>query len=128
MCMSTVGFSFTEHNDYGIGYKKLDVDYDTNKPLIKLSWMSRGIELVKKQWYKAKGKKYIKNEYKSGFHIFLNIKDAEEYGGNSTCYSKVVQVHFRNVVAFGTNSTGNHDNKRLARCVIAREMKVVKVY
>ena len=63
--------------------------------------------------------------YPPGFHIFLNAIDAKNYG-----IGALVQVHFKDVIAFGKQITGYNllcDKVYNTDCVISRYMKIVDV-
>jgi hypothetical protein len=56
--------------------------------------------------------------YLPGFHIFLDLEGALEYGEKD-----IYEVEFTDVIAFGTNSTRRAGYKN---CVVANRMKILK--
>lgn len=124
MCLSTVDFAL-DKNGIGEGYKVLPIAYFDSllrlKPVAKNNGWS-------KTWQKAKAIGFIKTnqyeEYYPGFHIFTKLEDALNYNLLQQYYV-LVKVNYRNVTAFGQNSTANNNGR--GPCVIAEEMKIKEV-
>jgi hypothetical protein len=64
---------------------------------------------------------YVGN-YPLGFHVFTEIEAAKEYSKDSNFV--IVEVLYKNVVAFGKNSTFKYTKRD---CVISEYMKINKV-
>lgn len=118
MCLASVKQKFTRDNNFGIGFKKMRVSGSKYKAPI------RGETYEVGKWLKANTKPTIQSdlaeEYKSGFHIFLSEKDANDY--NLTT-GVVVRVRYRKVTAYGRNQV-DYDSE--GNCVIASEMFIEK--
>lgn len=63
-------------------------------------------------------------EYPAGFHIFLEQKDAEAYGG---VYADIYKVLFTDVVAFGDQYIIDSGKSQLKNCVITRWIKFERI-
>lgn len=63
------------------------------------------------------------DSYPPGFHIFLNMQDAERYDSGV-----LVEVQYKDVLCFGTQNTGGIFTKKTydAPCIIARQMKLIR--
>lgn len=128
MCLRTVNFTLDAKN-VGIGYKVIPSDEITVKENGSFVMSS---PYWSKQWRKSPGHKYYSTQkfledayskqYRIGYHIFLNKQDAVKYKYVASGY--VVQVSFKDVLAFGTNET-TYDS--YGPCIIADKMKVDKV-
>jgi hypothetical protein len=134
MCMKTVDFSFEPNKSYGVGYKSYPVDDNGRIIGTTSNYNSQDKPIARKKWLTAQrsrpgiqsGQHTVtddpfssRKEYQSGFHIFLDKEAAEKYGGE---YSEIVEVHYKDVVAFGTNRA----HREFYPCIIARNMKVVR--
>lgn len=131
MCLSDVYFALTYQDDkyIGVGYKNITLEN------------CNSVISFNNKWQEANGDKFedVDNLYESsclsanaksyipGFHIFLDIKDAMNY-----CNNFVVEVLYREVLAFGLNDTV--DNKELKDystifrpCIVSRFMKINRV-
>lgn len=112
MCMSTVDFTLQRDKNgeyYGIGYKSIEINEKDNPIGFRIGRWKKDTN------YGVAG---YPNSYELGFHVFLDKQSAISYGDIA------FEVHFKDVVAFGTNSTGY--NKPDGNCIIARRIKVVK--
>ena len=118
MCLKTCSLSLEYDNKahmyVGYGYKAI--------------WNAK----LDKKWKEANGNEKSLNlshenandhtTYIPGFHIFLCEEDARNYSAHYNS-GDIVKVKFREVLAFGTNSSGV-DYKN---CVVTRYMKVVEI-
>ena len=114
MCLTSVNFSSNynlESGEFiGVGYKVLNPE-GILAPKLNQKRLSYKLELLPsaKRWKKAKFNMYNPRAnpdntvtaddhklYPPGFHIFLNVRDAKNYG-----IGALVQVHFKDVIAFG---------------------------
>jgi hypothetical protein len=66
--------------------------------------------------------------YQTGFHIFKNKEDAEEFRFRMSPHSAryvVTKVSYRQAVVEGTNAVGFENGSYILKpCVVAREMKI----
>jgi hypothetical protein len=125
MCMQKTDFSLKSDGKggyYGVGYKSMHLANSKSKT-------PRGMRLGR--WSKDDNVCTVGSNdgkhYEVGYHIFLDRKAAENYreGDDQT---GVFEVHFRTVVAFGTNTdySGSSYTPVYPPCIIAREIKPVK--
>ncbi len=124
MCMSKTVFSFEDGKDYGIGYRAYPKNEDYPDRLTGgIKSFEKEVSIRRGRWYSCQDERfsipdYSGHRYQAGFHIFLNKGDASRYFSGDV---HVVEVHFKDVVAFGSNNT----NSGSGPCVIARQMYVV---
>jgi len=65
---------------------------------------------------------FIRNGYRTGFHIFLSLRGAISWKGTGTCL-EIRKVKFDDVVATGMQ----RDRYKEYRCVVARKICIGKV-
>lgn len=141
MCLYSVDFKLqwdADEDDFiGYGYKAYPVSIFDSLGRI-CSKKHRGVKLSKSYWMEAEGRNCdlsltIKSssgkDYFPGFHIFPSFYMAEEYAkgywGDFSSGYKIAQVKFKNIVGYGTNTTGNSG---IYKCFIARYMKIVQLF
>jgi hypothetical protein len=123
MCMSKVYLTRIKKNNYyqiaskeGVfrGYKSFKVSKD--------GVLDRGCFWVVEKpkigkWYSASNE-VVNDLYTSGFHIFLDKRDAHSY---RIIDGKVYLVEFSDIVAIGKQSSSNKD-----LTVVAKKMRILK--
>lgn len=78
---------------------------------------------IKSNVTRVSGEQSRNKHYHPGFHIFLDVKDAKGYRGPYSA-AKLYLVKFHTVIGYGKQSL--FDVNKLAPCVIARYMRIVK--
>ena len=66
------------------------------------------------------------NHYKSGFHFFVNLKDAYAWMGDSNIDCEVFKIKVRNIVASGKQRLYGDFNSRDVEVGVAKEMYIEK--
>jgi hypothetical protein len=124
VCLTRVDFAVNAAG-VGCGYKAIAKDnivYDKGG-----SWrLSSFNKCWSKRWRKSGRYSNLEPNYILGFHIFLNKNDASRYGARyygPGLYS-VVKVEYKDVLAFGYNTTRKYRN---GKCVIADRMRIVEI-
>jgi hypothetical protein len=112
---SRIGYKFFFTNAFGSIDDAIEgnysIEYNTYTNISKIS----------KDWNQASDD-YIQSEtqiYKSGFHIFLRLKDLYKYMQVYYEICSIYMVEYRNIVSFGYETVDK------SMCVVAQEMRLL---
>jgi len=128
MCLDTVDKVTKEYTE---GYKIFEVVlkgelvrpelYDTYKRFPLHEWVEDNSETY---IYYNEFDTEFNNFYKSGFHFFVNLKDAYAWMGDSTDLCGVFKVKVRNIVASGKQRLYGIVKSKNAKVGVAKEMYI----
>lgn len=135
MCLSTVEAKFDEDNDIsGTGYKVFDTDWILVDGVRQAGWINGPVYGTNYQIGKLNTDKsntvLVSNNskaYRSGYHIFFFLRDAEELAKYWGC--KVFKVSYKNVTAIGLNEVNGSLSMatKYGQCVVAKEMTILEL-
>ncbi len=133
MCLLTVSLNLKKNEDgefVGVGYKAV---YKNDVNTINTEWTVAKVNEDKLSAndfndYKRDNSSLITSEqgigYNVGFHIFLDKKDADDYGPRKDW--EIYEVEFKNVTCFGENTVYGVSPRECRPCVIAQHIRYLR--
>lgn len=101
MCLSTVS-----KIPFGIAYK---IVYKNDRGGYRPRYFLSAFKFKKDRWNNCRSQRIIgdslKQQYQSGFHAYLEYKDAQrDFANNGTNEEVILRIMYKNVVAVGTQN------------------------
>lgn len=130
MCLDNIQLKLSKNKSgewVGTGYKyikhnQLDKSGRLNYTALKKGWSRQWITAYNESLYCD----VVYDNYTSGFHIFLDPQHVLSYP--SVWDGKIMEVQFKDVIGFGHNTLFGTDPRQSVPCVIANQMRVIKLH